>query len=143
VTIVVGLDRREKARRGVLPVRVGLSLLMLSWLLMLLLAFARNVAPAIAGWPAGIAWLIALVFASVVGLATLLAGGVAIFSSRLMRCDLRRICIARFPDLRSFTDKRFAWGGVISAPGRPGLPRPDATSLILRANLRSGQLKED
>jgi hypothetical protein len=46
VTIVVGLDRREKARRGVLPVLVGLALLML------LLAFAWNVAPAIPGWPA-------------------------------------------------------------------------------------------
>lgn len=52
MTIVVGLDRREKARRGVLPVLVGLALLMLSWLLMLLLAFAWNVAPAIPGWPA-------------------------------------------------------------------------------------------
>jgi hypothetical protein len=79
VTIVVGLDRREKARRGVLPVLVGLALLML------LLAFAWNVAPAIPGWPAYIARLIALVFASGLGLATLLAGGVAIFSSRLIR----------------------------------------------------------
>ncbi len=85
MTIVVGLDRREKARRGVLPVLVGLALLMLSWLLMLLLAFAWNVAPAIPGWPAYIARLIALVFASGLGLATLLAGWVAIFSSRLIR----------------------------------------------------------
>jgi hypothetical protein len=71
VTIVVGLDRREKARRGVLPVLVGLALLMLSWLLMLLLAFAWNVAPAIPGWPAYIARLIALVFASTLRLAAL------------------------------------------------------------------------
>jgi hypothetical protein len=79
VTIVVGLDRREKAGRGVLLVLVGLALLMLPS------AFAWNVAPAISGWPAWIAWLIALVVASALGLATLLAGGVAIFSQRLIR----------------------------------------------------------
>ena len=71
MTIVVGLDRRAKARRSVLLLRVGLGLLMLPWLLMLFLAFARNVAPAIAGWPADIARLIALVFASTLGLAVL------------------------------------------------------------------------
>jgi hypothetical protein len=79
VTIVVGLDRREKAGRGVLLVLVGLALLMLPS------AFAWNVAPAISGWPAWIAWLIALVVASALGLATLLAGGFAIFSQRLIR----------------------------------------------------------
>jgi hypothetical protein len=42
-----------------------------SGLLMLFLAFARNVAPAIAGWPADIARLIALVFASTLRLAAL------------------------------------------------------------------------
>jgi hypothetical protein len=79
MTIVVGLDRREKAGRGVQPVLVGLALLKLPS------AFAWNVAPAIAGWPARIAWLIAVVFASALGLATLLAGWVAIFSPRLIR----------------------------------------------------------
>lgn len=79
MTIVVGLDRSEKAGRGVQPVLVGLALLMLP------LAFAWNVAPAIAGSPAWIAWLIALVLASALGLATLLGGGVAIFSQRLIR----------------------------------------------------------
>ena len=76
MTIVVGLDRSEKAGRGVQPVLVGLALLMLPS------AFAWNVAPAIAGSPAWIAWLIALVLASALGLATLLAGWVAIFSLR-------------------------------------------------------------
>jgi hypothetical protein len=71
VTIVVGFHRRAKARRSVLLVPVGLALLPLPWLLMLLLAFVRNVAPAIAGWPADIARLIALVFASTSGLAVL------------------------------------------------------------------------
>lgn len=71
MTIVVGLDRRAKARRSVLLLRVGLGLLMPPWLLMLFLAFARNVAPAIAGWPADIARLIALVFASTLRLAVL------------------------------------------------------------------------
>jgi len=71
VTIVVGFHRRAKARRSVLLVPVGLALLPLPWLLMLLSAFARNVAPAIAGWPAEIARLIALVFASTLRLAAL------------------------------------------------------------------------
>jgi len=71
VTIVVRLDRRANARRSVLLSLVGLGLLPLPWLLMLFLAFARNVAPAIAGWPADIARLIALVFASTLGLAAL------------------------------------------------------------------------
>ena len=71
MTIVVGLDRRANARRSVLLSLVGLGLLPLPWLLMLFLAFARNVAPAIAGWPADIARLIALVFASTLGLAVL------------------------------------------------------------------------
>ncbi len=71
MTIVVGFHRRAKARRSVLLVPVGLALLPLPWLLMLLSAFARNVAPAIAGWPADIARLIALVFASTLRLAAL------------------------------------------------------------------------
>ena len=71
MTIFVGFHRRAKARRSVLPVPVGLALLPLPWLLMLLLAFVRNVAPAIAGWPADIARLIALVFASTLRLAAL------------------------------------------------------------------------
>ena len=71
MTIVVRLDRRANARRSVLLSLVGLGLLLLPWLLMLFLAFARNVAPAIAGWPADIARLIALVFASTLGLAAL------------------------------------------------------------------------
>lgn len=71
MTIVVGWPRRVKARRSVLLLRVGLGLLPLPWLLMLFLAFARNVAPAIAGWPADIARLIALVFASTLRLAAL------------------------------------------------------------------------
>jgi hypothetical protein len=79
VTIVVGLDRSEKAGRGVLLVLVGLALLKLPS------AFAWKVSPAIAGWPARIAWLIALVFANAMGLATLLAGWVALFSPRLIR----------------------------------------------------------
>ena len=85
MTVVVGLDRRAKARRGVLLAFVGLGLLAFPWALGLLLAFATNVAPAILGWPAYIAWLILLFFASAVGVGVLLAGAVAVVSSRLRR----------------------------------------------------------
>ena len=85
MTAVVGLDRRAKARRGVLLVLMGLGLLALPWLLWLLFAFATTVAPAILGWPAYIAWLIVLFFASAVGIGVLLAGAVAVVSSRFGR----------------------------------------------------------
>ena len=69
MTIVVGLDRREKARRGVLPVLVGLALLM-----------RVNHGNVAIFWPP-----YRLDVSVNLALVVLVAGFVAIFSSRLIR----------------------------------------------------------